>query len=164
MSTIPISQSPTIIQEAAIEDDIDSGSTMNSEEIASAFGDGQSSIANNFEIHLDTLIDTNLLLVGTYSVMGDEHSSHADQVFDESSHLIEESVHAFDLVEDNSLGLQMPLQVTEVISTPTWYVEIDYRGDMHSTKSNLAEDEMSLVEVSSEMSPPYRAYSQICSL
>ncbi|KAH0641161.1 hypothetical protein KY285_037747 [Solanum tuberosum] len=137
--------SPTIIQEAAIEDAFDSATTRDSEEIASALGDGQSSIANNFEVHLDTLIDTNFLLVGTDSVMGDEHSGHADQVFDESSHQIEDSIHefdmAFDLVEDNSMGLQMPLQVTEVVSTPTWCVEIDYRGDMHSRKSNVAEDE-----------------------
>ncbi|KAG5583268.1 hypothetical protein H5410_053895 [Solanum commersonii] len=48
---------------------------------------------------------------------------------------------AFDLVKDNSMGLQMPLQVTEVICTPTWGVEIDYRGDMHSRKSNVAADE-----------------------
>ncbi|KAH0698898.1 hypothetical protein KY284_013113 [Solanum tuberosum] len=72
-------------------------------------------------------------------------SSQADQVFDESSHHIEDPVYefdmAFDLVEDNSMGLQMPLQVTEVLSTPTWCVEIDYRGDMHSRKSNVAEDE-----------------------
>ncbi|XP_049399030.1 uncharacterized protein LOC125862950 isoform X1 [Solanum stenotomum] len=137
--------SPTIIQEAAIEDAFDSATTRDSKEIASALGDGHSSIANNFEVHLDTLIDTNFLLVGTDSVMGDEHSGHADQVFDESSHQIEDSVHefdmAFDLVEDNSMGLQMPLQVTEVVSTPTWCVEIDYRGDMHSRKSNVAEDE-----------------------
>ncbi|KAG5616204.1 hypothetical protein H5410_016028 [Solanum commersonii] len=137
--------SPTIIQEAAIEGAFDSATTRDSEEIASALGDGHSSIANNFEVHLDTLIDTNFLLVGTDSVMGDEHSGHADQVFDESSHQIEDSVHefdmAFDLVEDNSMGLQMPLQVTEVVSTPTWCFEIDYRGDMHSRKSNVAEDE-----------------------
>ncbi|KAG5590252.1 hypothetical protein H5410_040766 [Solanum commersonii] len=104
-------------------------------------GDGQSSIANNFEVHLDTLIDTNFLLVGTDSFMGDEHSGHADQVFDESSHQIEESVHefdiAFDLVEDNSMGLQMPLQLIDANPNP----EIDYRGDMHSRKSNVAEDE-----------------------
>ncbi|KAH0662082.1 hypothetical protein KY284_027013 [Solanum tuberosum] len=72
-------------------------------------------------------------------------SSQADQVFDESSHHIEDSVYefdmAFDLVEDNSMGLQMPLQVTEVLSTPTWCIEIDYRGDTHSRKSNVAEDE-----------------------
>ncbi|KAH0659811.1 hypothetical protein KY289_028559 [Solanum tuberosum] len=107
--------SPTIIQEAAIEDAFDSATTRDSEEIASALGDGQSSIVNNFE------------------------------VFDESSHQIENSIHefdmAFDLVEDNAMGLQMPLQVTEVVSTPTWCVEIDYRGDMHSRKSNVAEDE-----------------------
>ncbi|KAG5581166.1 hypothetical protein H5410_051793 [Solanum commersonii] len=38
---------------------------------------------------------------------------------------------AFDLVEDNSIWLQMPSQC----------VEIDYCGDMHSRKSNVVEDE-----------------------
>uniref|UniRef100_M1A6A2 Uncharacterized protein n=1 Tax=Solanum tuberosum TaxID=4113 RepID=M1A6A2_SOLTU len=44
--------SPTIVQEVAIEDAIDSATTRVSEEIASALGDGQSSIANNFESSL----------------------------------------------------------------------------------------------------------------
>ncbi|WMV28428.1 hypothetical protein MTR67_021813 [Solanum verrucosum] len=44
--------SPTIVQEAAIEDAIDSATTRVSEEIASALGDRQSSIANNFESSL----------------------------------------------------------------------------------------------------------------
>nr|ABI34290.1 hypothetical protein SDM1_25t00002 [Solanum demissum] len=42
--------SPIIVQEAAIEDAIDNAITRVSEEIASALGDGQSSIANNFEL------------------------------------------------------------------------------------------------------------------
>ncbi|KAG5572080.1 hypothetical protein H5410_061846 [Solanum commersonii] len=47
----------------------------------------------------------------------------------------------FDLVEGSSMGLQMPLQVTQVISTPTWCAEIDYRGDTHFRKSNVVTDE-----------------------
>ncbi|KAH0716806.1 hypothetical protein KY290_016294 [Solanum tuberosum] len=97
---------------------IDSATTRVSEEIASSLGDGQSSITNNFEVHLetfDTLIDTNLLLAGKFFFIGDEHSDHADQVFDESSHQVEDSVHevdmAFDLVADNLVGLQIPLQI-----------------------------------------------------
>uniref|UniRef100_A0A3Q7EBF7 Uncharacterized protein n=1 Tax=Solanum lycopersicum TaxID=4081 RepID=A0A3Q7EBF7_SOLLC len=43
--------------------------------------------------------------------MGDQRSDHADQMFDERSNQIEELVHEFDLVEDNSVGLQIPLQV-----------------------------------------------------
>ncbi|WMV58053.1 hypothetical protein MTR67_051438, partial [Solanum verrucosum] len=70
---------------------------------------------------------------------------HGDQVFDESSHQIDDSVHefdmAFDLVEGSSMGLQMPLQVTQAISTPTWCAEIDYRGDTHFRKSNVVTDE-----------------------
>ncbi|KAG5620365.1 hypothetical protein H5410_005583 [Solanum commersonii] len=104
---------------------IDSATKRVREEITSSLGDGQSSIANNFEVHLetfDTLIDTNLLLARTNFFMGDEHSDHADQVFDESSHQIEDSVHefdmAFDLVADKLVGLQIPLQVTQVISKP----------------------------------------------
>ncbi|WMV10424.1 hypothetical protein MTR67_003809 [Solanum verrucosum] len=157
--------SPTIIQEASIEDAIDSATTRVSEEIASALGDGQSSIAHNFEVHLetfDTLIDPNLLLAGTDLVMGDEHLGHADQVFDESSHQIEDSVHefdmAFDLVADNLVGLQIPLQATQVISKPTWCAEIDNPNDKHSRKSIVEEDEcletktdIVFVEVSSEM-------------
>ncbi|KAH0714872.1 hypothetical protein KY284_007777 [Solanum tuberosum] len=55
--------------------------------------------------------------------MGDEHSGHAaDQVFDESSHQIEDSVHefdmAFDLVADNLVGLQIPLQATTSVEPP----------------------------------------------
>ncbi|WMV52473.1 hypothetical protein MTR67_045858 [Solanum verrucosum] len=140
--------SPTIIQEASIEDAIDSATKRVSEEMASALGDGQSSIAHNFEVHLetfDTLIDPNLLLAGTDLVMGDEHLGHADQVFDESSHQSEDSVHefdmAFDLVADNLVGLQIPLQATQVISKPTWCVEIDNPNDKHSRKSIVKEDE-----------------------
>nr|AAT38753.1 hypothetical protein SDM1_42t00021 [Solanum demissum] len=62
----------TLLQKAAIEDAIDSATTRVSEEIASALGDRQSSIANNFEVHpetFDTLIDTNLLLAGTTFVI-----------------------------------------------------------------------------------------------
>ncbi|KAH0744075.1 hypothetical protein KY290_032068 [Solanum tuberosum] len=117
--------SPTIVQEVTIEDAIDSATTRVSEEIASALGDGQSSIANNFGVHpetFDTLMDRNLLLAGTTFVMGDEHSGHADQVFDESSHQIEGSVHefdmAFDLVADNLVGLQIPLQATRSVEPP----------------------------------------------
>ncbi|KAL3353894.1 hypothetical protein AABB24_018529 [Solanum stoloniferum] len=113
--------SPTIVLEAAI----DSATMRVSEEVASALGDGQSRIANNFEVHTETfdaLIDTNLLLAGTNFVMGDEHSGHADQVFDESSHQIEDSVHefdmAFDLVADNLVGLQIPLQATTSVEPP----------------------------------------------
>ncbi|KAG5588189.1 hypothetical protein H5410_048623 [Solanum commersonii] len=105
--------SPTIIQEASIEDAIGSATTRVSEEIASALGDGQSSIAHNFEVHLetfDTLIDPNLLLAGTDLVMGDEHSGHADQA-------------------------------TQVISKPTWCAEIDNPNDKHSRKSIVEEDE-----------------------
>ncbi|KAG5604092.1 hypothetical protein H5410_025584 [Solanum commersonii] len=82
--------SPTIVQEAAIADAIDSATTRVSEEIVSA--------------------------------LGDEHSGHADQVFDESSHQIEDLVHefgmAFDLVADNLVGLQMPLQATRSVEPP----------------------------------------------
>ncbi|KAK4709813.1 hypothetical protein R3W88_004326 [Solanum pinnatisectum] len=106
-----------IIEAATIEDAIDNATKRVNEEIASALGDGQSGIANNFEVHLemfDTLIDTNLLLAGTNFFMRDEHSGHADQVFDESSHQIEDSIHEFDmdfdLVADNLVVLQIPLQ------------------------------------------------------
>lgn len=92
----------------------------------------------------DALIDTNLLLAGTNSVMVEEHSGHADQVFDGSSHQIENSVHEFDmmfdLAADNSEELQ-PLQVTQVISTPTWCAKIDYPDDTHYRKSTTEEDE-----------------------
>jgi len=47
--------SPTIVQEVAIEDEIDSATTRVSEEIASALGDGQSSIANNLRYILRRL-------------------------------------------------------------------------------------------------------------
>nr|AAT38685.2 hypothetical protein SDM1_32t00005 [Solanum demissum] len=134
--------SPTIVQEAAIEDAIDSATTRVSEEIASALGDGQSSIANNFEVHpemFDTLIDTNLLLAGTTFVIGDEHSGHVDQVFDESSHQIEDLVHefgmAFDLVADNLVGLQIPLQATRSVEPPL--VEED---ECLETKTNIVFD------------------------
>nr|ABO93005.1 hypothetical protein [Solanum tuberosum] len=134
--------SPTIVQEAAIEDAIDSATTRVSEEIASALGDGQSSIANNFEVHpetFDTLIDTNLLLAGTTFVIGDEHSAHVDQVFDESSHQIEDLVHefgmAFDLVADNLVGLQIPLQAMRSVEPPL--VEED---ECLETKTNIVFD------------------------
>ncbi|KAM3359912.1 hypothetical protein P3S68_019623 [Capsicum galapagoense] len=69
------------------------------------------------------------------------YSSHVDQVFDESSHQITDPVHefdiAFDLVPNISDGLQIPLQVTQVISKPTLCVEpeIDCSADTHSRKS-----------------------------
>ncbi|KAM3203755.1 hypothetical protein P3L10_031381 [Capsicum annuum] len=74
------------------------------------------------------------------------HSGHVDQVFDESSHQID-SVHEFgtdfDLVPNISDGLQIPLQVTQVISKPTWCgePEIDCSDDTHSRKSISEEDE-----------------------
>ncbi|KAG5583247.1 hypothetical protein H5410_053874 [Solanum commersonii] len=114
------SLSPTITQEVAVEDAIDSATTRVREEIASALVDGESSRANNSEA-----MQTRCLM----------------KVLTRLKDSVHEFDMAFDLVKDNSMGLQMPLQVTEVISTPTWGVEIDYRGDMHSRKSNVAADE-----------------------
>ncbi|KAM3359275.1 hypothetical protein P3S68_022208 [Capsicum galapagoense] len=75
------------------------------------------------------------------------HSGHVDQVFDESSHQITDSVHEFDtdfdLVLNISDGLQIPLQVTQVISKSTWCGEpaINCSDDTHSRKSTSEEDE-----------------------
>ncbi|PHT36852.1 hypothetical protein CQW23_24552 [Capsicum baccatum] len=75
------------------------------------------------------------------------HSGHVDQVFDESSHQITNSIHefytAFDLVPNISDRLQIPLQVTQVISKPTWCgePEIDCSDDTRSRKSTSEEDE-----------------------
>ncbi|PHU01867.1 hypothetical protein BC332_27118 [Capsicum chinense] len=75
------------------------------------------------------------------------HSGHVDQVFDESFHQITDSVHEFgtdfDLVLNISDGLQIPLQVTQVISKPTWCgePEIDCSDDTYSRKSISEEDE-----------------------
>ncbi|KAM3200678.1 hypothetical protein P3L10_033040 [Capsicum annuum] len=75
------------------------------------------------------------------------YSSHVDQVFDESSHQITDPVHefdiAFDLVPNISDRLQIPLQVTQVISKPTWCgePEIDCSDDTHSRKSTSEEYE-----------------------
>lgn len=63
-----------------------------------------------------------------------------DQVFDESAHQIENSVHevdtAFDLVAS-----KIPLQVTRVISKPTWCSKIAYSDDTNSRKSVDEENE-----------------------
>ncbi|PHU02862.1 hypothetical protein BC332_28113 [Capsicum chinense] len=59
--------------------------------------------------------------------------------------MFENSVHkfdsAFDLVADNSEGLQMPLLVSQVISKPIRCAEIDYPNDTQSRRSIAEEDE-----------------------
>ncbi|PHU07935.1 hypothetical protein BC332_24424 [Capsicum chinense] len=103
--------SPTIIQEVPVEDATTaSATTMVSKEIAYSLGYENSSIVNNFEVHLeviDTLIDTNLLVTGT------------------------------------DLLWEMHIQVTHVISKPTWCgePELDCSNDTQSRKSTSEEDE-----------------------
>ncbi|KAF3650474.1 hypothetical protein FXO38_17139 [Capsicum annuum] len=110
--------SPTIIQEVPVEDaTTTSATTMVRKEIASSLGYENSSIVNNFE------------------------------VFGESSHQIKNSVYqfdtSFDLVLDTSDELQLALQVTHVISKPTWCgePELDCSDDTQSRKSTSKEDE-----------------------
>lgn len=77
--------------------------------------------------------------------MKDEHSDYVNQEVDAKSHQFENSVHkfdsAFDLVADNSEGLQMPLLVSPVISKPIRCAEIDYPSDTQSRRSIAEEDE-----------------------
>ncbi|PHT51898.1 hypothetical protein CQW23_06360 [Capsicum baccatum] len=110
--------SPTIIQEVPVEDATTaSATTMISKKIASSLGYENSSIVNNFE------------------------------VFGESSHQIKNSVYqfdtSFDLVLDTSDELQLALQVTHVISKPTWCgePELDCSDDTQSRKSTSEGDE-----------------------
>uniref|UniRef100_M1DHR0 Uncharacterized protein n=1 Tax=Solanum tuberosum TaxID=4113 RepID=M1DHR0_SOLTU len=103
--------SPTIVQEVAIEDAIDSATTRVSEEIASALGDGQSSIANNFETRCLMKVLTNLKAQ------------------------VHEFDMALDLVADNLVGLQIPLQATRSVEPPL--VE---EGECLETKTDIVFD------------------------